>query len=97
MVIVKLKTKKENMDYLTLAILGLIGGTVGKFLLPGKDPGGLIMSLIIGVIGAFIGGFLGKTFGFGAVTGLDVTSIILAVAGSIVFLILYRILFRRRR
>lgn len=72
------------------AVFGLLAGAIAKFLMPGKDPGGYIITSIIGVIGAYIGGFIGTVLGFGGVQGFDLTSIILAVVGSIILLIGYR-------
>ncbi|MGB1204074.1 MAG: GlsB/YeaQ/YmgE family stress response membrane protein [Chitinophagales bacterium] len=72
------------------AIFGLLAGAIAKFLMPGNDPGGYIITSIIGVIGAYIGGFIGRVLGFGGVQGFDLTSIILAVVGSIILLIAYR-------
>ena len=71
-------------------VFGLLAGAIAKFLMPGKDPGGYIITSIIGVIGAYIGGFIGTVLGFGGVQGFDLTSIILAVVGSIILLIGYR-------
>ncbi len=72
------------------AIFGLVAGAIAKFLTPGDDPGGYIITSIIGVIGAYIGGFIGTILGFGGVQGFDFTSIVLAVIGSIILLIGYR-------
>jgi len=72
------------------AVFGLLAGAIAKFLMPGDDPGGYIITSIIGVIGAYIGGFIGTILGFGGVQGFDLTSIILAVVGSIILLIGYR-------
>lgn len=72
------------------AIFGLVAGAIAKFLTPGDDPGGYIITSIIGVIGAYIGGFIGTILGFGNVQGFDFTSIVLAVIGSIILLIGYR-------
>ena len=72
------------------AIFGLVAGAIAKFLMPGDDPGGYIITSIIGVIGAYIGGFIGTILGFGGVQDFDFTSIVLAVIGSIILLIGYR-------
>ena len=58
------------MSYLSWIVLGLIAGALGKFLMPGKDGGGLIKTCLLGIIGALIGGYFGsKYLGVGAVTG----------------------------
>jgi uncharacterized membrane protein YeaQ/YmgE (transglycosylase-associated protein family) len=59
---------------------------------PGKDPGGLIITICIGIAGAFVGGFIGSFLGLGEVTGFNVGSLLLAIAGAVVILIAYRVL-----
>ena len=83
------------MSVLGWIALGLITGAVAKLLMPGKDPGGLIATVLIGIAGAMIGGWAGTRLGYGAVTGFDVRSLSLSVGGAIVLLILYRIVRRR--
>lgn len=78
------------MGILSWIILGLIVGVVAKFIMPGKDPGGIFITLLIGVAGAFVGGFIGSAIGFGSVTGFDIRSLLIAVGGSILLLIIYR-------
>jgi uncharacterized membrane protein YeaQ/YmgE (transglycosylase-associated protein family) len=70
--------------------MGLIVGLLAKFILPGKDPGGIIITILIGIAGAFLGGFIGSYLGFGTVTGFNVVSILLALGGAVLLLILYR-------
>jgi len=73
-------------------ILGFGSGVAAKYILPGKDKGGLITTTLIGVVGAFVGGFLGKYFGVvHEIGGLSIMSVLTAVAGSIVLLILMRV------
>ena len=78
------------MGILSWIIMGLIVGALAKFLMPGKDPGGIILTILIGIGGAFVGGFIGSYLGFGTVTGFNVGSILLATGGAILLLILYR-------
>lgn len=80
-------------------VLGLLAGAVAKLLLPGRDPGGLIGTTLIGVAGAFVGGWLSATFldrpidrGF-----FDAATWGAAIAGSLALLIVYRILFGHSR
>jgi len=80
------------MGIFSWIIMGLIVGVVAKVLMPGKDPEGFIITVIIGIGGAFLGGFLGSFLGFGTVTGFNVTSILLAVCGALLLLFLYRII-----
>ncbi len=75
-------------------MLGLIAGAIAKLLMPGRDPGGFIVTIIIGIVGAVIGGFIGNTLGFGEVQGLDIRSIGIAILGAIVLLVLYRMVRR---
>ena len=78
------------MGILSWIILGLIVGIIAKFFMPGKDPGGVFITIILGIAGAFVGGFIGSTLGLGSVTGFDIRSLLIAVAGSILLLIIYR-------
>ena len=80
---------------LTWIVLGLAAGLVAKFILPGKDPGGLILTTLIGVVGAVIGGYIGTRMGWGEVTGLDSRSILLSIGGALVLLLGLRALNRR--
>jgi uncharacterized membrane protein YeaQ/YmgE (transglycosylase-associated protein family) len=82
------------MSILAWIVLGLIAGAIGKFLMPGRDPGGIIITIIIGIVGALIGGFIGNAIGFGEVTGVNLPSLLVAVLGSVILLIGYRMLSR---
>ena len=75
-------------------VLGLIAGALAKFIMPGRDPGGIIVTILIGIAGALIGGFLSTKLGYGAVDGLDIRSIVIAVVGAIILLILFRVIRR---
>jgi uncharacterized membrane protein YeaQ/YmgE (transglycosylase-associated protein family) len=81
------------------AILGLIAGTIAKILLPGRDPGGLLGTIVIGIAGAFVGGWLSSTFLDKKVDHdfVDPTMWVSAIAGSLVLLIAYRIFFGHSR
>jgi uncharacterized membrane protein YeaQ/YmgE (transglycosylase-associated protein family) len=82
---------------LSWILFGLIAGAIAKFIMPGKDPGGCIGTIIIGILGALIGGFVGTQFlNFGTVTGFNVRSFGIAILGAIILLILYRLLLERR-
>ena len=85
------------MNILSWVLLGLVAGGIAKLIMPGKDPGGCLVTIGIGVLGALLGGFLGTTvFRWGTVTGFDLKSVGIAVAGSIVLLVVYRLLVRPR-
>jgi uncharacterized membrane protein YeaQ/YmgE (transglycosylase-associated protein family) len=72
-------------------ILGLLAGAIAKLILPGKDPGGIIITIIIGILGALIGGYIGeRLFDIERATGLNWYSLIVAIAGSIILLLIYR-------
>jgi uncharacterized membrane protein YeaQ/YmgE (transglycosylase-associated protein family) len=78
------------MGWIAWIIFGLIAGAIAKLIMPGRDPGGIIITIIIGIVGALIGGWVGTALGFGTVTGFNFGSFILAVIGSIVLLLIYR-------
>jgi uncharacterized membrane protein YeaQ/YmgE (transglycosylase-associated protein family) len=78
------------MGILSWIILGLIAGALAKLILPGKDPGGIIVTIVIGIVGAIIGGYIATLLGLGSVTGFNIGSLIIAVIGSIVLLLIYR-------
>jgi len=79
---------------ITWIIMGLLVGVVAKLIMPGKDPGGFIITILLGIAGAFLGGFIGTTLGLGDVTGFNIGSFLLATAGAILLLIIYRFLKR---
>ena len=86
------------MGILTWIIIGLIAGALGKLIMPGDDPGGIIVTILIGIAGAFVGGFVvNLLFGGGAVTGINVASILVATLGAIILLAIYRALVGGRR
>jgi uncharacterized membrane protein YeaQ/YmgE (transglycosylase-associated protein family) len=76
--------------------MGLIVGVLAKFLMPGKDPGGLLVTIGLGIAGAFVGGFIGSRIGLGAVTGINLGSIVIATGGAILLLVLYRAVQKKR-
>ena len=81
------------MTIITWIVVGLIAGILGKFLLPGKDPGGFFMTILIGIGGDMLGGWIGKTFlGLGEVSGFNLPSIGIATGGAIVLLLLFRLI-----
>jgi uncharacterized membrane protein YeaQ/YmgE (transglycosylase-associated protein family) len=81
------------MSLLAWIVLGLLAGIIAKVLVPGRDPGGCILTVFIGVAGALLGGWLSTLLGYGGLSGrLDWRNLIIAVLGSIVLLILLRLL-----
>jgi uncharacterized membrane protein YeaQ/YmgE (transglycosylase-associated protein family) len=75
---------------LSWIVLGLLVGSVAKLIMPGKDPGGIFVTVGIGMAGAFIGGYGGHLLGVGEVEGFDVMSLALATGGAVLLLIAYR-------
>ena len=84
------------MGILSWIVFGLIAGALAKFIMPGNDPGGCIVTILIGIAGAVVGGFIGTRLGFGEVTGFNVRSLGVAIVGSLVLLAAYRLLVGRR-
>lgn len=84
------------MGFISWIVMGLIVGLVAKFVLPGKDPGGFIVTTLLGIAGAFVGGAIGSSLGFGSVTGFDLRSLLIAVGGAVLLLIVYRAVKRRQ-
>jgi uncharacterized membrane protein YeaQ/YmgE (transglycosylase-associated protein family) len=84
------------MGILSWIILGAIAGTIGKLIMPGNDPGGFIITIVLGIAGALVGGFIASALGFGGVNGLNIWSIIIAVLGAILLLFIYRLVMGRR-
>ncbi|HET6701138.1 MAG TPA: GlsB/YeaQ/YmgE family stress response membrane protein [Gemmatimonadaceae bacterium] len=80
-------------------LLGLVAGALAKFLVPGRDPSGCIITIVLGIAGAFIGGWLGTFFGWGRVTGgtFNLRSIGIATVGAAVLLVVGRLVVGRRR
>lgn len=88
---------EEGMGLIAWIVLGGIAGLIAKALMPGKDPGGCILTVIIGIVGALLGGFLATALGYGGLSGLDWRSLVIAVIGSFVLLAILRIFRGRRR
>lgn len=80
------------MGILSWVLLGLVAGVLAKLLMPGKDPGGLIVTILIGIAGAFLGGYIGTHLGIGAVDHFDVRSVGIAVGGALLLLLGYRVI-----
>lgn len=86
------------MNGVSWILFGLIAGALAKWILPGKDPGGCLVTILIGILGALIGGFLGtEVFDFGTVTGFNLRSFGIAILGAVILLLVYRLLVRRLR
>ena len=82
------------MEILSWIVFGLVIGIIAKFLMPGRDPGGFIVTTLLGVAGAMIGGFMGRAMGFygeGQTAGW-----LMSILGAVILLALYRMMVRRR-
>lgn len=82
------------MDIIILIVIGLLAGLVAKFLMPGNDPGGIIVTTLLGIAGSLLAGWLGPQLGIYPESGFG--KFIAAVVGAIIILIIYRLVARRR-
>lgn len=78
------------MEIFSWIIMGLVVGILAKFIMPGDDPGGFFITILLGIAGAFLGGFIGSFLGLGNVTGFNIGSLLLAIGGAILLLVIYR-------
>ncbi len=85
------------MNLVSWILLGLIAGTLARVLHPGRDPGGCITTILLGIGGALVGGYIGTMLGWGRVSGFDLRSLALAVIGALILLIARRMLFGKSR
>lgn len=78
------------MGILSWILLGLIVGALAKWIMPGKDSGGIFMTMLLGIVGAFVGGALSSFLGFGSFTGWNIKSLAVAIIGAIIVLAAWR-------
>ncbi|MED5388231.1 MAG: GlsB/YeaQ/YmgE family stress response membrane protein [Pseudomonadota bacterium] len=78
------------MGILSWIVFGLIAGIIAKWIMPGKDPGGFIITILLGIAGAFVGGWLGSLVGMGSMGSFSLGSFVTAIVGALVLLALYR-------
>ena len=83
------------MGIISWIVIGLVAGAIAKLIMPGRDPGGIIVTILIGMVGAVIGGFIAKAVGFGGVDGIDIRSILVATVGAVILLFAYRLVKNR--
>lgn len=80
------------MGILGWIVLGLVAGAIAKLIMPGNDPGGFIVTILLGIVGAIIGGFIGKAiFGRGLETFWNLQTWVAAIIGSLILLMIYRL------
>jgi uncharacterized membrane protein YeaQ/YmgE (transglycosylase-associated protein family) len=86
------------MGILGWILLGIVAGVIAKALLPGDDPGGFIVTVIVGIVGALLGGFLARALGFGDPIDefFDVSTWFAAIIGALILLVVYRAVTGRR-
>jgi uncharacterized membrane protein YeaQ/YmgE (transglycosylase-associated protein family) len=77
-----------------MIVVGLVVGVIAKFVMPGRDPGGIIVTILLGIAGSFIGGYLGRMLGFYQPD--QPAGFLMSIVGAIVLLILYRLVIGRR-
>lgn len=82
------------MSILAWIILGLLAGFIASKLVNNRGEG-VLLDIVLGIVGAVVGGFVFRAFGATGVTGLNIYSLVVAVIGAVVFLLLYHALFRR--
>jgi uncharacterized membrane protein YeaQ/YmgE (transglycosylase-associated protein family) len=82
------------MGILTWILFGLVVGVIAKLLMPGRDPGGFIVTILLGIAGALLGGFIGRAMGFYGPN--ESAGWIISILGAVILLAIYRMMVRRR-
>lgn len=82
------------MIILMWIFFGLIAGALAKFLMPGNDPGGFVVTVLLGIVGSVVGGYVGTMLGFGSMQAFDLRGLLLAVGGAMIVLAGYRMIAR---
>lgn len=80
------------MGILSWIVLGLIAGVLAKIIMPGRDPGGFIITILLGIAGSFVGGWLGTQLGIASFNGFTLQGVLVATGGAILLLVAYRLL-----
>jgi uncharacterized membrane protein YeaQ/YmgE (transglycosylase-associated protein family) len=84
------------MAILSWIVFGIVVGIIAKLLMPGKDPGGIIVTMLLGIAGSLIGGFIGRAFTGGSPGQSAGAGYIMSIIGAIILLAIYRMMVRRR-
>lgn len=80
------------MGILSWIILGLLAGLIAKAIRPGKDPGGWIVTIIIGLLGSVVGGWIGSALGWGTVNEFSIRTLLLSTGGAVIVLWIFALL-----
>jgi uncharacterized membrane protein YeaQ/YmgE (transglycosylase-associated protein family) len=83
------------MGLISWIVIGLLAGLLARWIMPGEDPGGILVTILVGMAGASVGGFIVSILGGVGATGFNVWSILVATLGAVVLLALYRLVARR--
>ena len=84
----------ENYGILAWIVIGLLAGGIAKLLMPGKDPGGCVVTILLGIAGALLAGFLGRAVGW--YDQNEAAGFLAAIVGAFLILLIYRLVLRRR-
>jgi uncharacterized membrane protein YeaQ/YmgE (transglycosylase-associated protein family) len=84
----------ENYGILAWIVIGLLAGGIAKLLMPGKDPGGCVVTILLGIAGALLAGFLGRAIGW--YDQNEAAGFLAAIVGAFLILLVYRLVLRRR-
>jgi uncharacterized membrane protein YeaQ/YmgE (transglycosylase-associated protein family) len=87
--------EEHNMHIIAWILFGLVAGVIAKFLMPGRDPGGFFITILLGIAGSFLGGLVGRAVGLYQ-PGQRTARWIMSIIGAIVILAIYRLIVRRR-
>jgi uncharacterized membrane protein YeaQ/YmgE (transglycosylase-associated protein family) len=88
--------KERTVGILAWIVLGLIAGMIAKLIMPGRQRGGCLLTILLGIAGALVGGFIGRELGYGGVEDFSWVSLGWAIVGSLVLLLVFGLLFKRK-
>jgi uncharacterized membrane protein YeaQ/YmgE (transglycosylase-associated protein family) len=91
------KRRKMEIGVISWFVVGLIAGILARLIMPGRGPGGFLIIIVIGMVGALVGGFVVQLLGGTGLTGFSFWSILVATVGAIILLALYRLFAGQRR
>lgn len=95
--VAQIQHERRTMGFIGWIILGLVAGAIAKAIHPGKDPGGIFVTMVIGIVGAIVGGLIASAIGIGHTKHFfDVGTWIIAILGALLLLTVYRMVETRR-